>query len=121
MAALSLRICLLSKKVNHKSFDVLTLIIYGECFSQSADGTGSPDWLREAHTGHVVEQVKAGYLSSHQLIVRRGLVVLGALALLAVGVSVRIAVPFPETRSSETNTTLDWTNTTDVTTVLTPT
>lgn len=62
-------------------------------------------------------QVRRG-LSSAQLLLRRGLVTLGAVALLAVGVMVRILVPLPMPRFPDTNSTLDWGNTTDTPTLL---
>lgn len=61
--------------------------------------------------GHVV-QLKGVRLSTTQLILRRGLTVFAAAALLAVGATVHFLVPLPETRPSEANFTLDWINTT---------
>lgn len=61
-----------------------------------------------------------GGLSSTQLVLRRGLVTLGAVALLAVGVTVRFLVPLPESRFLKTNSTLDWGNATDDPTLLYP-
>uniref|UniRef100_UPI0037E93A44 multidrug and toxin extrusion protein 1-like n=1 Tax=Semicossyphus pulcher TaxID=241346 RepID=UPI0037E93A44 len=62
--------------------------------------------------GLVVQQPKGGRLSTTQLILRRGLTVCAAVALLAVGASVHFLVPLPETTLSEGNLTLDWINTT---------
>ncbi|XP_068440276.1 multidrug and toxin extrusion protein 1-like [Clinocottus analis] len=61
--------------------------------------------------GHVVQQTGVR-LSTTQLILRRGLVVFAAVALLAAGATVHFLVPLPETRPSEANFTLDWINTT---------
>ncbi|XP_034404441.1 solute carrier family 47 member 4 [Cyclopterus lumpus] len=69
------------------------------------------DGNTETQGGHVVQQ-KGGRLSTTQLILRRGLIVFAAVALLAVGATVHFLVPLPETRSSEANFTLDWINTT---------
>ncbi|KAF1394224.1 hypothetical protein PFLUV_G00024310 [Perca fluviatilis] len=62
--------------------------------------------------GHVVQQLKGCRLSTTQLILRRGLTMFAAVALLAVGASVHFLVPLPETLPSEANFTLDWINTT---------
>lgn len=62
------------------------------------------------HDGHVVQHVKGGRLSMTQLIIRRGLTMFAAVALLAVGASVHFLVPLPEILLSETNFTLDWIN-----------
>lgn len=77
--------------------------------------TGSYESMKEEESDR--RQVRGG-LSSTQLLLRRGLVTLGAVALLAVGVTVRFLVPLPESRFPETNSTLDWSNTTDVSTLL---
>ncbi|KAM7399140.1 hypothetical protein PAMP_018429 [Pampus punctatissimus] len=67
----------------------------------------------ETQCGHVVQQVNAGRLSITQLILRRGLTMFAAVALLAVGVCVHFLVPLPETLSLEANSTMDgWINTT---------
>ncbi|XP_030007043.1 multidrug and toxin extrusion protein 1-like [Sphaeramia orbicularis] len=54
------------------------------------------DGNMETQGAHVVQQVKAGRLSATQLILRRGLTVLGAVGLLALGVGVHFLVPLPE-------------------------
>ncbi|XP_023260359.1 multidrug and toxin extrusion protein 1-like [Seriola lalandi dorsalis] len=61
----------------------------------------------EMQGGHVVQQVKGGRLSTTQMILRRGITMFAAVALLAVGTSVHFLVPLPEILSSE-----DWINTT---------
>ncbi|XP_044211103.1 multidrug and toxin extrusion protein 1-like isoform X1 [Thunnus albacares] len=66
----------------------------------------------ETQCGHVVQQVKADRLSITQLILRRGLTMFVAVALLAVGASVHFLVPLPEIVTSEANFTMDWINTT---------
>lgn len=66
----------------------------------------------EAQGGCPVQQLKAERLSAAQLTLRRGLTVLGAVALLAVGVSVHFMVPLHVAEPSEANHTLDWINTT---------
>ncbi|XP_078023136.1 multidrug and toxin extrusion protein 1-like isoform X2 [Epinephelus lanceolatus] len=70
------------------------------------------DGNRETQDGHAVQHVKGGRLSTTQLILRRGLTMFAAVALLAVGASVHFLVPLPKTLPSETNFTLDWINTT---------
>lgn len=80
------------------------------------------DGNKEMQAGH---QLKDFRLSTTQLIVRRGLTLLVAVALLVVGVSVHCLVPLPEPPPSEANFTLDGINstfTTDqiVSTVLMP-
>ncbi|XP_042342476.1 multidrug and toxin extrusion protein 1-like [Plectropomus leopardus] len=77
------------------------------------------DGNTETQGGHMVQHVKAGRLSTTQLILRRGLTMFAAVALLAVGVSVHFIVPLPDTLPSKANFTLDWINTT-YTTVLVP-
>uniref|UniRef100_A0A673ACH2 Multidrug and toxin extrusion protein n=1 Tax=Sphaeramia orbicularis TaxID=375764 RepID=A0A673ACH2_9TELE len=62
--------------------------------------------------GAHVQQVKAGHLSTAQLILRRGLTVLGVVALLVVGITVHFLVPLPKTPPTEANFTMDWINTT---------
>ncbi|KAM9733980.1 multidrug and toxin extrusion protein 1-like [Menidia menidia] len=54
---------------------------------------------------------KVGHLSTAQLILRRGLVMLAAVALLAVGTAVHLLVPSPQPRSAS-NFTTDWINAT---------
>ncbi|XP_037631740.1 multidrug and toxin extrusion protein 1-like isoform X1 [Sebastes umbrosus] len=83
----------------------------------SADGymsvsTECHDGNTETQGGHVVQHVKGGRLSTTQLVLRRGLTMFAAVALLAVGASVHFLVPLPETRPSEANFTLDWINAT---------
>ncbi|XP_041796805.1 multidrug and toxin extrusion protein 1-like [Chelmon rostratus] len=72
------------------------------------DNDGNPD----SQGAHVVQQQAGGRLSTTQLILRRGLAMFAAVALLAVGVSVHFLVPLPETLRSEANLTSDWINTT---------
>uniref|UniRef100_A0A8C9Z020 Multidrug and toxin extrusion protein n=1 Tax=Sander lucioperca TaxID=283035 RepID=A0A8C9Z020_SANLU len=69
------------------------------------------DGKMEKQRGHVVQQLKGCRLSTTQLILRRGLTMFAAVALLAVGASVHLLVPLPETLPSEANFTLDWINT----------
>ncbi|XP_076591305.1 multidrug and toxin extrusion protein 1-like [Chaetodon auriga] len=66
----------------------------------------------EMQGAYVVQQRTGGRLSTTQLILRRGLTMFAAVALLAVGVSVHFLVPLPETLQSEVNITSDWINTT---------
>ncbi|XP_047450301.1 multidrug and toxin extrusion protein 1-like [Mugil cephalus] len=73
--------------------------------SVSSDNTETPG-------GHVVQQLKASRLSTTQLVLRRGLTIFAAVALLAVGASVHFLVPLPEVQSAEANSTADWINTT---------
>lgn len=70
------------------------------------------DGSTETHGGHEVPQLKDYHLSTTQLIVRRGLTVFAAVALLVVGASVHLLVPLPEHQTSEANFTLDWINST---------
>ncbi|GAA6221304.1 multidrug and toxin extrusion protein 1-like [Lates japonicus] len=96
----------------------------------SADGytpvrTECHDGNSETQSGHVVQQMRGGHLSTTQLILRRGLTMFAAVGLLAVGASVHFLVPLPETPPSEANYTMDWINTTYMpdqifTTVLVP-
>lgn len=58
--------------------------------------TACHDGNMETEGAHVVQKVKAGRLSTAQLIVRRGLTVFGAVSLLALGVGVHFLVPLPE-------------------------
>lgn len=53
-----------------------------------------------------------GRLSTRQLLLRRGLALLGVVGLLAVGVSVHFLVPLPQTALLGSNFTLDGINTT---------
>ncbi|XP_044057759.1 multidrug and toxin extrusion protein 1-like [Siniperca chuatsi] len=66
----------------------------------------------ETQGSRVVQQLKGGRLSTTQLILRRGLTMFAAVALLAVGASVHFLVPLPETLPSEANFTLDLIDTT---------
>ncbi|XP_014838490.1 PREDICTED: multidrug and toxin extrusion protein 1-like [Poecilia mexicana] len=70
---------------------------------QQHDGN-SETWVEQE-----VRQQKSGHLSTTQLIIRRGLTMVTALAFLAVGTAVHFLVPLPE---METNSTLDGINTT---------
>ncbi|XP_059187819.1 multidrug and toxin extrusion protein 1-like [Centropristis striata] len=81
-------------------------------------------WNTETQGGHVLDQLKAVHLSTSQLVLRRGLAMFAAVALLAVGTCVHFLVPLPNL-PSEANFTLDWINTTytpdqTVSTVLVP-
>ncbi|KAL7399997.1 hypothetical protein ABVT39_005116 [Epinephelus coioides] len=77
----------------------------------SVDGyTECHDGNRETQDGHAVQHVKGGRLSMTQLIIRRGLTMFAAVALLTVGASVHFLVPLPQTLPSETNFTSDWIN-----------
>lgn len=69
------------------------------------------DGTTETSEGHVALQLKQ-HLSTTQLILRRGLVMFVAVALLAVGVTVHFLVPFPDTLPTDTNSTIDWSNNT---------
>ncbi|XP_008297387.1 multidrug and toxin extrusion protein 1-like [Stegastes partitus] len=87
--------------------------VSSECHDGSAEKEGG------------VQQPKGGRLSTTQLILRRGLTMLAAIALLVVGVIVHLVVPLPETLL-EANSTTDWINTTNTpdrifSTVLLPT
>ncbi len=80
---------------------------------KSADGfmsVSTEDHDGEKQGGHVVKQLKGGRLSTTQLILRRGLTIFAAVALLAVGACVHFLVPLPETPPSEANLTSDWIN-----------
>ncbi|XP_026154457.1 multidrug and toxin extrusion protein 1 isoform X1 [Mastacembelus armatus] len=84
---------------------------------KSADGymsgsTELPSKTSETPHGRVVPQLKSGHLSTTQLILRRGLTIFVAVALLAVGTSVHFLVPLPEILPSDTNFAMDWINTT---------
>ncbi|XP_070685244.1 multidrug and toxin extrusion protein 1-like [Pempheris klunzingeri] len=74
--------------------------------------TRDHDGDTETQGGHVTQQLKGGHLSTTQLILRRGLTLFAAVALLAVGASVHFLVPLPETLPLEANVTLDRINTT---------
>ncbi|KAM9852886.1 multidrug and toxin extrusion protein 1-like [Aulostomus maculatus] len=70
------------------------------------------DGKTETQHGHAAHQLKAGHLTITQLILRRGLTVFAAVALLAVGVCVHFLVPLPENLPSGFNLTMNWVNTT---------
>uniref|UniRef100_A0A3B3D3E7 Multidrug and toxin extrusion protein n=1 Tax=Oryzias melastigma TaxID=30732 RepID=A0A3B3D3E7_ORYME len=70
------------------------------------------DGSAETDGEHEVQQQKGNRLSTSQLILRRGLTALAALALLAVGLSVHFLVALPKDISSKRNRTMDWLNTT---------
>ncbi|KAI3354134.1 hypothetical protein L3Q82_018689, partial [Scortum barcoo] len=79
----------------------------------SADGfmsVSTEDHNGEMQGGNVAQQLKSAHLSTTQLILRRGLTMVAAVALLAVGTSVHFLVPLPETLPSEANFTSDWIN-----------
>uniref|UniRef100_A0A7N6BUM3 Multidrug and toxin extrusion protein n=1 Tax=Anabas testudineus TaxID=64144 RepID=A0A7N6BUM3_ANATE len=76
-------------------------------------GTEYQDGNTETDDGHVIRRLKGYRLSTTQLIVRRGLTIFAALALLAVGATVHFLVPLPESQSSKANFTVDWINATD--------
>uniref|UniRef100_A0A8C4I8C7 Multidrug and toxin extrusion protein n=1 Tax=Dicentrarchus labrax TaxID=13489 RepID=A0A8C4I8C7_DICLA len=95
----------------------MTLLSTDVLSDASVDGymsvsTEHPDGTMETQVGHGVQQLKGGPLSTTQLILRRGLTMFAAVALLVVGVSVHFLVPLPQTPLSEANFTLDWINTT---------
>ncbi|XP_074535823.1 multidrug and toxin extrusion protein 1-like [Halichoeres trimaculatus] len=69
------------------------------------------DGNKGAQPGNEVQQKKSS-LSTTQLVIRRGLTVLAAVGLLAVGVCVHFLVPLPEIPQSASNFTLDLINTT---------
>lgn len=71
--------------------------VRAECHDGNTDTQG----------GHVLQQATGGRLSLTQLILRRGLTMFAAVALLVVGVCVHSFVPLPESLSSK-----DWINTT---------
>ncbi|KAI3354135.1 hypothetical protein L3Q82_018691 [Scortum barcoo] len=87
-----------------------------ECLSpKSADGfmsVSTEDHNGETQGGNEAQQLKSGRLSTTQLILRRGLTMFAAVALLAVGASVHFLAPWQETLPSEANFTSDWINTT---------
>ncbi|XP_075330709.1 multidrug and toxin extrusion protein 1-like [Odontesthes bonariensis] len=83
----------------------------------SADGYMSvcaelPDGNTETQGGLGVQQLKVRHLSTTQLILRRGVTMFTAVALLAVGTTVHFLVPLPQTQSVNSNFTMDWINTT---------
>ncbi|XP_034460517.1 multidrug and toxin extrusion protein 1-like isoform X2 [Hippoglossus hippoglossus] len=73
---------------------------------------GGHDGSTETQGGHVVLQHNRGGLSTTQLVLRRGLTMLAAVGLLAVGASVHLLVPLPETLPTIANYTMDLVNTT---------
>ncbi|KAK7883106.1 hypothetical protein WMY93_029280 [Mugilogobius chulae] len=88
--------------------------------TETIDGYKAP-YLRN---DEAVQQIQCGRpkkgraLSTSQLLLRRGLVALGALVVLAVGISVHFLVPLPESQASQINSTLEWINTTEASTLL---
>ncbi|MEQ2171903.1 hypothetical protein GOODEAATRI_015358 [Goodea atripinnis] len=87
-------------------------------FSQSAGGytsvsTGCQDGTTASQGDHEVQQLKDTHLSTTQLVIRRGLTMFAAVALLAVGAAVHFLVPLPEVQFAEVNhTATDWINAT---------
>lgn len=74
----------------------------------------------QQHNGNMATQdgntqLRGHGLSTTQLMLRRGLIVFAAAALLAAGASVHFLVPLPEPHSSEANFTLSRINATNVT------
>ncbi|XP_038159199.1 multidrug and toxin extrusion protein 1-like [Cyprinodon tularosa] len=75
--------------------------------------TEGQDGNTDRQGGHDVQQLKERQLSTTQLIIRRGLAMFAAVALLAVGAAVHFLVPLPEIQSAEGNhTATDWINAT---------
>lgn len=73
----------------------------------SSSGTEEGEWDRQGEEGS-----PRTLLSTTQLILRRGLTVLAAMVILAVGTSVHLLMPPPDAYTlSEGNLTVDWTNT----------
>lgn len=66
----------------------------------------------EREGGHVAQQLRDNRLSTTQLIIRRGLALFAAVALLAVGATVHLLVPLPDVHSAESNHTINWINAT---------
>ncbi|XP_055370057.1 multidrug and toxin extrusion protein 1-like isoform X2 [Betta splendens] len=90
----------------------------GQSANQSEDGymsvsTQDRNGNMETQDGNA--QPKDRGLSTAQLLLRRGLAVFVAAALLAVGASVHFLVPLPEPHYSEANVTLKWINATNAT------
>uniref|UniRef100_A0A3Q3N3A5 Multidrug and toxin extrusion protein n=1 Tax=Labrus bergylta TaxID=56723 RepID=A0A3Q3N3A5_9LABR len=85
-------------------------------FFQSEDGymyvSAQEHGNMGSQVGHVVQQLKGGHISTTQLILRRGLTMFAAVALLAVGACVHFLVPLPETPFTGGNSTLDLINAT---------
>uniref|UniRef100_A0A3Q0RMI9 Multidrug and toxin extrusion protein n=1 Tax=Amphilophus citrinellus TaxID=61819 RepID=A0A3Q0RMI9_AMPCI len=93
------------------------LLVFLFCFSQLMDGymsvsTECQDRTTVAQDPDAIEKLKGSHLSITQLILRRGLTMFAAVALLAVGAGVHFLVPLPETLSAKTNSTFDSINTT---------
>ncbi|MEQ2303309.1 hypothetical protein AMECASPLE_015375 [Ameca splendens] len=75
--------------------------------------TGCQDGTTARQGGHEVQQLKDTHLSTTQLVIRRGLTMFAAVALLAVGAAVHFLVPLPEVQFAEGNhTATDWINAT---------
>ncbi|MEQ2244710.1 hypothetical protein ILYODFUR_020006 [Ilyodon furcidens] len=75
--------------------------------------TGCQDGTTARQGGHEVQQLKDSHLSTTQLVIRRGLTMFAAVALLAVGAAVHFLVPLPEVQFAEGNhTATDWINAT---------
>ncbi|XP_047248572.1 multidrug and toxin extrusion protein 1-like [Girardinichthys multiradiatus] len=75
--------------------------------------TGCQDGTTARQGGHEVQQLKDSHLSTTQLVIRRGLTMFAAVALLAVGAAVHFLVPLPEVKFEEGNhTATDWINAT---------
>ncbi|XP_030600743.1 multidrug and toxin extrusion protein 1-like [Archocentrus centrarchus] len=74
--------------------------------------TECQDRTTVAQDPDATEKLKGSHLSITQLILRRGLTMFAAVALLAVGAGVHFLVPLPETLSAKTNSTFDSINTT---------
>lgn len=88
---------------------------YCDAFTQPADGymsvcTDCHDGNTEREGGHMVQQPRGNRLSTSQLIIRRGLIMFAAVALLAVGAMVHFLVPLPVIHSTESNHTMNWIN-----------
>lgn len=67
---------------------------------KSAAGYVSVD--TQEHDGNKATELRAGYLSNTQLVLRRGLTALAAVGLLSLGVGVHVLVPLPEIVSNST-------------------
>ncbi|XP_037533786.1 multidrug and toxin extrusion protein 1-like [Nematolebias whitei] len=75
-----------------------------------AVSTDCHDGNAEREGGHVVQLPRGNRLSTSQLIIRRGLIMFAAIALLAVGAMVHFLVPLPVIHSTESNHTMNWMN-----------
>uniref|UniRef100_A0A3Q3MHP8 Multidrug and toxin extrusion protein n=1 Tax=Mastacembelus armatus TaxID=205130 RepID=A0A3Q3MHP8_9TELE len=100
------------KATNRKVFSLLTTSFIFSSDGYMSGSTELPSKTSETPHGRVVPQLKSGHLSTTQLILRRGLTIFVAVALLAVGTSVHFLVPLPEILPSDTNFAMDWINTT---------